>query len=234
MKTAIIIPTYNERSNIDRLVRRITAAYPHAQILIVDDNSPDGTGDIAEQISINNKNMHVIHQPKKNGLGTALKVGFQWALARDIDYIVQMDADFSHDPADILRILDVVKSGPGFVIGSRYKNGLRVVGRSLFRNGLSYLANYYARIILGLPIYDLTSGFRCIQSRVLKEIDLSRAFSEGYAFQIEMAYRCYQRGCFITELPIVFTERKKGKSKLSLLIIIEGLITVIRLRFFGT
>ena len=233
MKILIIIPTYNECDNIGRLVKEISALNSQLQILIIDDNSPDGTGKIAEQMAQKNSNIYVMHRPKKMGLGSALKDGFKWALAQNFDYIFQMDADFSHNPIDILKILDEAISGTELVIGSRYKDGLRVKDRSIFRTGISYLANLYIRTILGLNIYDATSGFRCFHRSVLKGVDLSKLISKNYAFQVEMTYACYKKECRIKEVPIVFTERKKGNSKFSIGIVIEAFYTVLRLRFFS-
>lgn len=233
MKILIIIPTYNERQNIEKLVKEILILHPQAQILIVDDNSPDGTSEIAEKMAKKYENIHVMHRLEKFGLGNAFKDGYKWALARNFDYILQMDADFSHNPTEISQILNEIKFGAELVIGSRYKDGFRVKGRSIFRMGLSYCANLYARVVLGFNIYDATSGFRCFRGNILKEIDSSMLLSEGYAFQIEMTYICYKKGYCIKEVPILFTGRKEGSSKFNLKIIVEAFFTVLRLKFLG-
>jgi dolichol-phosphate mannosyltransferase len=232
MKTLIIIPTYNERQNIEKLVKEILIFYPEAQILVVDDNSPDGTSKIVEQMARKYENIHLMLRLEKFGLGNALKDGYQWALARNFDCILQMDADFSHNPAEISQILNEIKSGAELVIGSRYKDGFRVKGRSIFRMGVSYFANLYTKAVLGFNIYDATSGFRCFRGSILKDIDLSLLLSEGYAFQIEMTYMCYKKGYCIKEIPILFNRRKEGNSKFNLKIIVEAFFTVLRLRFF--
>ena len=231
MKTLIIIPTYNECQNIERLVKEILILYPQVEILIIDDSSFDGTSEIADRITRECENIHVLHRLDKFGLGNALKHGYKWALARDFDFLLQMDADFSHNPAEISQILNEARLGAELVIGSRYKNGFRFKGWSIFRMALSYLANLYARTLLGFNIYDATSGFRCFRTNILKEIDLSLLFSQGYAFQIEMTYVCCKKGFSIKEVPIIFTKREKGKSKINLKIIIEAFFTVLRLRF---
>lgn len=230
MKTLVIIPTYNECYNIARLVKEISALHPQIQILIIDDNSPDGTGELAECLSQVYQNVHVIHRPQKLGLASAYKDGFRWALKGDFDYIFQMDADFSHCPMDMPKLLEKAKSSAELIIGSRYKNGLRVEGWSVFRLALSYLANFYARILLGVKVYDLTSGFRCFRADILRALDLSIICSEGYAFQIEMVYIYWKKGYRIEEIPITFIERETGRSKFSLKIIIEAFFTVLKLR----
>jgi len=232
MKAVVIIPTYNEGRNIKSLVKEILTLYPGIQILIIDDNSPDGTGVLADSLSKEQEGVYVIHRPKKLGLGSAYKEGFDWAIKKSFDYILQMDADFSHRPIDIFGILKEAESGADLVIGSRYKDGLRVKGWSIFRIYLSYFANLYVRIILGVKIYDMTSGFRCFRADTLRKIDLSLIRSEGYAFQIEMVYLYCQKGFIIKESPIVFIERKSGKSKFNIKIIIEAFLVVLKLRFF--
>jgi len=230
-KIAVIIPTYNEYDNIAYLIQKINTLLPRIHILIIDDNSPDGTGIIAQRLSEMSSTVDVIHRVKKLGLASAYKEGFIWALARDFDYIIQMDADFSHRPEDILRLLEAIQCSADLVIGSRYKKGLRVKGWAIFRILLSYSANVYSRVILKTSIWDMTSGFRCYRAGILKTIDLSMIHSEGYAFQIEMAYLFHQNKFVIEEIPIVFIERKKGKTKLDLIIIVEAFLTVLRLRW---
>jgi len=229
MKVAIIIPTYNERDNIQELIKEIFKIHPQIEILIVDDNSPDGTGEVAEKLSREHKNTHVIHRPKKLGLSSAYTRGFRWALEGGFDYIFQMDADFAHRPMYISEMLEMAKAGADLVIGSRYKGGLRVKGWSFLRLSLSYIANCYARMALGLKIYDITSGFRCFNVDTLRMIDFSSIHSKGYAFQIEMVYLYWKKGYLIEESPITFFERKTGKSKLSIKQIIETFFTVMKL-----
>jgi dolichol-phosphate mannosyltransferase len=231
MKAIVIIPTYNERSNIEKLIKEIFAIIPGIQILVVDDNSPDGTGELVEHLSQVYKTLHIIHRSGKLGLASAYKEGFAWALGRNFDYIFQMDADLSHRPSDMVEMLEKAKSSADLVIGSRYKNELRVEGWSIFRIGLSYLANFYARAILGTKIYDMTSGFRCFRMETLRKIDFSKICSEGYAFQIEMAYLCWKKKYRIDECPIVFIERASGRSKLNMKIIFEAFLTVLRMRW---
>lgn len=234
MKIVVIIPTYNERSNISALIKEIFVIYPEIQILIVDDNSPDGTGELVGCLSQEYGNVHVIHRARKMGLASAYREGFEWALERNFEYIFQMDADFSHSPADMQKILEKAETTADLVIGSRYKGGLRIKGWSIFRIGLSYLANFYARIILGLNIYDVTSGFRCFRADILRKFDLSMIRSEGYAFQIEMVYLYSKKNYRVEESNIIFVERKKGKSKFSLKIIIEAFFTVLRIKLWNS
>jgi dolichol-phosphate mannosyltransferase len=231
MNNLIIIPTYNERQNIQRLVEQILALLPQVNILIIDDNSSDGTGQIIQAITKKCVNVQVLARAEKLGLGDALKAGYQAALKGNFDCILQIDADFSHNPQEISTLFNEAESGVGLVIGSRYKNGLRVQGWSLFRISLSYLGNLYSRAILGFNICDATSGFRCFRAEVLKGIDLDRVLAKGYAFQIEMTYLCYLKGYSIREVPIHFMRRSRGVSKLNFKIILEAFFTVLRLKF---
>ena len=231
MKAIVIIPTYNERSNIEKLIKEIFAIIPGIQILVVDDNSPDGTGELVEHLSQVYKTLHIIHRSGKLGLASAYKEGFAWALGRNFDYIFQMDADLSHRPSDMVEMLEKAKSSADLVICSRYKDRLGIQGWSIFRIGLSYLANFYARAVLGTKIYDMTSGFRCFRMETLRKIDFSKICSEGYAFQIEMAYLCWKKKYRIDECPIVFIERVSGRSKLNMKIIFEAFLTVLRVRW---
>jgi dolichol-phosphate mannosyltransferase len=231
MKSVIIIPTYNESQNIEKLVEEILILYPQISILIIDDNSTDGTGQIIREMAQRYGHIQVTHRPVKLGLGEALKAGYKLALEGNFDYVLQMDADFSHAPAEISKLINQAESGAGMVIGSRYRGGLRVRGWSFFRICLSFLGNLYTRVVLGFNIYDATSGFRCFRAEVLRGIDLDQAQAKGYAFQIEIAYLCYLKGYSIIEVPIHFARRKKGNSKLNFGIILEGLFTVLRLRF---
>jgi len=231
MQNITIIPTYNERDNIKKLIQDVLALFPDMQLLVVDDNSPDGTGTLVEQLSRLHKTLHLIRRSKKLGLASAYKEGFQWALERNFDYIFQMDADLSHRPSDMVEMLEKAKSSADLVIGSRYKDRLGIQGWSIFRIGLSYLANFYARAVLGTKIYDMTSGFRCFRMETLRKIDFSKICSEGYAFQIEMAYLCWKKKYRIDECPIVFIERASGRSKLNMKIIFEAFLTVLRMRW---
>ncbi|MGE5197831.1 MAG: polyprenol monophosphomannose synthase [Deltaproteobacteria bacterium] len=231
-KTLVVIPTYNEKNNIELLVNDIFAVCPGTQILIVDDNSPDGTGSLAESLSRKYPYLHVIRRNAKSGLGSAYKEGFRWALPMNFNYIFQMDADLSHDPSDMTRMMEKINSGADLVIGSRYLDGVRVKGRSLFRMWLSRVANWHIRTILGTGIHDMTSGFRCFRACTLKNINFDTIRAEGYAFQIEMAYLYLKKGFKVEESHIIFTEREKGKSKFSIKIAIEAFFTVLRIKFF--
>ncbi len=230
MKSLVIVPTYNERENIRDLVRAIFQSADNVNVLIVDDNSPDGTGIIADEMAQEDDRVHVIHRPGKLGLGTAYVTGFKWALERDYDAVVQMDADFSHDPGDIPRLLKTAEEYD-LVIGSRYTNGISVVNWPLERLILSYFANIYARKVTGVPIRDLTGGFKCIKRDVLETIDLDNIKSDGYAFQIEINFLAWKHGFKIKEIPIIFVERRAGASKMSKKIVWEAFWLVWKLRF---
>ncbi len=229
MRTLVVIPTYNEKDNIESLIREIHRHVPEADILIVDDNSPDGTWKLVEEISRRDPRVHLIKRPGKMGLGTAYVEGFKWALERGYDVIVQMDADFSHSPEDIPRLLEEIRRGADFVVGSRYKSGVNVVNWPLKRLMISYFANVYARFMTGVPIRDLTGGFKAWRREVLESIDLDNIRSNGYSFQIEMNFKAYRRGFRPSEIPIIFYERRSGKSKFSRGIILEAALMVVRL-----
>lgn len=233
MDALVILPTYNEAKNLEKLIPRILEKNVH--LLFVDDNSSDGTVEkIQEWMKINDR-VNLIQRPAKLGLGTAYLEGFKWALKRDYRYIFEMDADLSHDPADIPKFIEKCEEGYDLVIGSRYTRGtISVVGWDFRRLLLSKFANKYATTILGLRfLTDVTSGYRCYRRRVLENIDLDRIKSNGYAFQIEMAYRTYQKGFRIGEIPIIFYERNSGSSKMSKKIIREAALMVWRLRLGG-
>jgi len=225
----VVIPTYNERDNIERLVGDIMALDVDAGILIVDDNSPDGTGDIAEEIAKRHKNVHVLHREGKQGLGSAYRAGFKYALGTEAEYIVQMDADFSHDPAKIMDFLSRAKEAD-VVVGSRYLNGVSVVNWPIRRLMLSYFANMYTRVITGLKITDCTGGFKCFNRKVLEAIGLDSIRSDGYSFQIEMNHRAAELGFNVAEIPIIFIDRHAGSSKMSKKIVREAVLMVWRLR----
>jgi len=236
MKPIAISPTYNEKKNIEELIQRVLASYDNIEILIVDDNSPDGTADLVKSLMKNNPNIHILERSAKLGLGTAYCAGFKWALEKDYDRIVQIDADMSHNPDDIATLL-VESQTSDVVIGSRYINGVNVVNWPLRRLILSYAANLYAQIITGFPIKDATGGFKCFRSRVLESIDLSKITSEGYSFQIEMNFISWVRGFAIKEVPIIFSDRTVGESKMSRGIIFEAIymVPLLKLRkIFGS
>ena len=228
--TLVIIPTYNERENIRAIAMAVFCAVPEAHILFVDDNSPDGTGDIADVMAADDPRVHVLHREDKNGLGRAYIAGFQWALEREYEFIFEMDADFSHNPSDIPR-LRVAAEGAGVVLGSRYINGIRVINWPLARLFLSRGAGLYVRLITGMPFTDPTSGFKCFRRCVLEAIRLDEIVSNGYSFQIEMTHTAWRVGCRIVEAPIVFEERRSGVSKMSKRIIFEALWMVWKLAF---
>ena len=228
MKPLVISPTYNEKRNIKELIARISQLNCVLDILIIDDNSPDGTGEIVKKLMETNDRIYLIERKGKLGLGTAYCRGFQWALERDYDPIIQMDADLSHNPDDIPRLIDASESCDS-VIGSRYIEGVNVVNWPMRRLLLSYFANWYARVVIRLPIMDLTGGFKCIRRRVLKEIDFSKIRSEGYSFQIEMNFLAWIKGFKLTEIPIVFTDRTVGESKMHRGIVFEAIWMVPKL-----
>ena len=227
MNALIIIPTYNENQNISILIDKIRKldSLIDLEILVIDDGSPDGTANSVKEIQKNDSKLHLINREKKLGLGSAYCLGFNWAIKNNFDFIVQMDADLSHNPNDILRLLSKINDND-VVIGSRYKTGVNVVNWPLRRLILSYLANIYARIITGLKVYDLTSGFKCIKTEVLREINIDKIKSEGYSFQIEVNCLCYNKNYKISEVPIIFYDRTIGKSKMSKKIIFEAIIRV--------
>lgn len=228
MKIGFIIPTYNERENIVDLTHQLLALPLNGQVIIVDDNSPDGTGQQAEEMKANNNRLHVIHRPKKLGLGTAHIAGIKYALAHEAEYILTMDADFSHHPKYIPAVVELAQSHH-VAIGSRYLPGGGVENWGLHRRILSAGANQFARLVLGLKIHDCTAGFRCYRREVLLNIDLDHIFSDGYSFLLEMAYKCQQLGCSFGETPITFANRTRGTSKISQREIFKAMYTVLRL-----
>jgi dolichol-phosphate mannosyltransferase len=229
LKSVVVIPTYNERDNIQRLVSSVLDQSEDIHLLIVDDNSPDGTGVIADQIAASEKRVSVLHRPGKLGLGSAYRQGFKIALENGADCVVEMDADFSHDPSALPGFFSMMSSYD-VVIGSRYLNGISVVNWPLRRLMLSYFASVYTRFITGLKISDCTSGFKCFKRKVLEVIDLDEVKSDGYSFQIEMNYRCMEKGFRIGELPIIFIDRHAGTSKMSKKIVREAVIMVWKLK----
>jgi len=232
-RALVIVPTYNERENIARIIDAVLAQDERLEILVVDDGSPDGTGDIVDRIALANPRVHAKHRPKKMGLGTAYLAGFEWALEKGYDFIFEMDADFSHDPAHLPQFLEAIQDAD-LVLGSRYRNGkVTVVNWPIARLLLSYYANIYARAVTGLPLFDATGGFKCFRRKVLQAIDLKDVRSNGYSFQIEMSFRAWRKGFRIVEIPIVFVDRTEGQSKMSKRIVREAIWMVWRLRWWA-
>lgn len=229
MKAVVVIPTYNERDNIEQLTSQVLSQDPGINVLIVDDNSPDGTGELSDRMAAENDRVSVLHRRGKLGLGSAYREGFQRALEMGADYVVEMDADFSHDPAILPRFFEKMTECD-LVIGSRYLNGVSVVNWPLRRLMLSYFASVYTRLITGLRISDCTSGFKCFRRQVLEAIDMSRIRSDGYSFQIEMNFRCAEQGFRIGEVPIIFIDRHAGSSKMSRKIVREAVVMVWKLK----
>jgi len=232
-RALVVVPTYNEAGNVPSLIPQVLAQDPRLEILVVDDNSPDGTGRIADALAAKEPRVHVLHREGKLGLGTAYITGFKWALERGYDCVFEMDADFSHDPAHLKEFLKAIAQAD-LVLGSRYLNGrVTVVNWPMGRLLLSYCANIYARWFTGLRIWDLTGGFKCFRRRVLEAIDLSRVRSNGYAFQIEMSVRAWRQGFTLKEIPIVFVDRTEGQSKMNRAIVREAVWMVPRLRLMA-
>jgi len=228
-KALIITPTFNELDNIRKLIPEVLSKHDSIDVLVVDDNSPDGTGDYVEELSKNNNRVHLLRRPQKMGLGTAYIAGFKYALQNRYDYIFEMDADFSHDPKEIPNFLKAIQTYD-LVLGSRYKNGVNVINWPMSRLLLSYFANIYTRVITGLRTHDATGGFKCFRRSVLEAINLDEIKSNGYAFQIEMTFKAFKKGFNIGEIPIVFVDRVTGKSKMSKKIVREAVIMVWKLR----
>jgi dolichol-phosphate mannosyltransferase len=228
-RALVVVPTYNEAVNLPLIIPQILAQDPRLDVLIVDDNSPDGTGQVADRMAAADTRVQVLHRPGKGGLGKAYLAGFRWALERDYELVFEMDADFSHDPkflGDFLRAAE----GADLVIGSRYKTGVNVINWPISRLLLSLGANQYARWITGMDVVDSTGGFKCFHRRVLEAIDFDRVRSNGYAFQIEMSFRAWKKGFRLVEIPIVFTDRVEGQSKMNKRIVREAIWMVWWLR----
>ncbi|MBU6366259.1 MAG: polyprenol monophosphomannose synthase [Gemmatimonadetes bacterium] len=229
----VIVPTYNESENVTRIVPLILRQDPGLEVLVVDDNSPDGTGALADAMAADDPRVHVLHRAAKEGLGRAYLAGFRWALDRAYDYVFEMDCDFSHDPSHLPEFLAAIREAD-LVLGSRYRGGkVTVVNWPMSRLLLSYAANAYARLVTGLRLWDGTGGFKCFRRSVLEAIPLDRVRSNGYAFQIEMSFRAWKRGFRIAEIPIVFHDRTEGESKMSRRIIREAVWMVWRLRWWS-
>lgn len=231
MNTLIISPTYNEKKNITSLIESVFSINQDYHILIIDDNSPDGTATLVKELQLKYKNLFLEERPGKAGLGTAYKYGFNWALNRDYDNIVQIDADLSHDPKEIIEMLRLLDNHD-LVIGSRYIDGVSVVHWPIKRLLLSYGANVYARLVTGLPIKDSTGGYKAWKREVLNSIDINAVKSQGYSFQIEMNWRAWQKKFSIIEHPIIFADRTIGESKMSKKIMLEAIIVIWRMRIW--
>jgi len=232
-RALVIVPTYNERENVARIIERVLAQDPRLEILIVDDGSPDGTAAIVQEIIERDQRVHILCRPRKMGLGTAYIAGFRWALERTYDCVFEMDADFSHDPNHLPVFLAAIQDAD-LVLGSRYREGkVTVVNWPIRRLLLSYYANAYSRLVTGLKLWDATGGFKCFRRTVLEAIDLDAVKSNGYAFQIEMSFRAFKRGFRIVEIPIVFVDRTEGQSKMSKSIVREAIWMVWRLRWWS-
>jgi len=232
-RAVVIVPTYNERVNIARIIDTVLAQGEQFDVLVVDDGSPDGTGALVDTMAAENNRVFALHRPRKLGLGTAYLAGFAWALARSYAYVFEMDADFSHDPGHLPKFLEAAKDAD-LVLGSRYRHGkVTVINWPMTRLMLSYSANIYARLVTGLPLDDSTGGFKCFRRQVLEAIDLTAVKSNGYAFQIEMSFRAWKKGFRVVEIPIVFADRTEGESKMSPGIVQEAVWMVWRLRWWA-
>lgn len=231
MKRCLVaIPTYNEADNLPQLIPVVLNQGNHFHILIVDDNSPDGTAKLVKEMQKTEPRLHLIERPGKMGLGTAYVAGFKYAIANTFDYVFEMDADLSHDPAELPKLLEKAEEYD-LVIGSRYISGVNVVNWPMRRLLLSYFANLYTRVITGMPVHDATGGYKCFKRKVLESIDLDAIHSNGYAFQIEMNFKTWRKGFRILEIPIVFVDRRIGVSKMSKHIVYEAVWMVWRLKF---
>ena len=232
-RALVIIPTYNERENLPNIVPLVLEQDPRLEVLVVDDNSPDGTGDLADALAGASPRVHVVHRAAKQGLGTAYRAGFRWAIENGYDYVFEMDADFSHDPRHLPKFLEEIQDAD-LVIGSRYLNGrVTVVNWPMPRLALSYCANVYARWVTGLKLWDSTGGYKCYRRRVLEGINLEQVRSNGYSFQIETSFRAWKRGFRIKEITITFSDRNVGRSKMSGGIVREAVWMVWRLRLWA-
>jgi dolichol-phosphate mannosyltransferase len=227
-KTVVVVPTYNERENLSPLAQRLMSLKTPVDLLVVDDNSPDGTGKIADELAAANPAIQVLHRKEKNGLGRAYIAGFQWALARHYEFLFELDGDFSHNPDDIPMFLEAIKNAD-LVLGSRYMNGIRIINWPLSRLMLSKGAAKYVKIVTGMPFTDPTGGYKCFRRSALESIRLEEINSNGYSFQIEMTHRLWRQGGRIVEVPIIFTDRFQGRSKMSGHIVREAFLMVWRL-----
>jgi dolichol-phosphate mannosyltransferase len=230
MRATICLPTYNERENVERMVRALVAT--GARVLVIDDGSPDGTGEIADRLAAELDYVDVLHRERKEGLGPAYLAGFRRALADGAELILELDCDFSHDPADVPRLIAAAEEGADLVLGSRYVKGGSVGDWGLVRRGVSKGGSLYARLLLSAPVHDLTGGFKCFRRTVLEAIDLDAVHAKGYAFQIELTYRALRKGFRVVEVPIRFVDRTHGGSKMSRTIVLEAVwkVPLLRLR----
>ena len=229
-KAVVIIPTYNEISNIEKMLETLDKTHPLLNVLIIDDGSPDGTAQVIKNYQLKKKNLHLLERKGKLGLGTAYIMGFKWALQKEFQAVITMDCDFSHEPEAIPTFTDKI-GHYDLVIGSRYTGGIRIMNWPMQRLLLSYFASIYARMITGIPFFDSTGGFNCYSRKALSSLNLDKIFSIGYAFQIELKYKIWSQGLPCVEVPITFFERTVGNSKMSRKIIVEAVINVFRLRF---
>jgi dolichol-phosphate mannosyltransferase len=228
-KTLVIVPTYNEKENLPSIVERVLR-HPGVELLVVDGNSPDGTGKIADSMATENPRVHVLHEAGKNGIGRAYCAGFKWALQRDYEFIFEMDGDISHNPDDIPAFLAAAQNAD-LVLGSRYKDGIRVINWPLRRLMLSMGAGKYVRLVTGMPMTDPTGGYKCFRRHALQSVDLDAVLSDGYSFQIEMTHKLWREGMRIVEVPIIFRDRIQGSSKMNRRIVFEAFWMVWRLWF---
>lgn len=231
-KSLVIIPTYNESDNVEQMLATLNRLYPELSVLIIEDGSPDGTAAIVKRFQANHPNVHMIERQGKLGLGTAYITGFKWALEKGYEFVFEMDCDFSHDPKDVAALLNAAQNCD-LAIGSRYIGGIRILNWPMKRLLLSYFASIYTQIITGMKIQDATGGFKCFRASTLRQIDLNKIFSNGYSFQIELNYKTWKKGLKLQEVPITFSERREGQSKMSRKIIWEAVWAVWRLRLFA-
>ncbi len=228
-QTLIIIPTYNEKENVEKMLKTVFDLYPEISVLIIDDGSPDGTASLVKNKQSEYKNLNIIERTGKLGLGTAYLTGFKWALERHYNFVFEMDCDFSHDPKDVKRLLEAAQEND-LIIGSRYIDGIRIVNWPFKRLLLSYFASIYIRLVTGMKIIDVTGGFKCFTRKALESLEFSKVFSMGYIFQTELNYKIWSKGLKIKEVPIIFYERREGVSKMGGSIIFEAFFNVLKLR----
>ncbi len=227
----VCIPTYNERENVEAITQAVLLADSRVDVLVVDDNSPDGTGQLADRLSSMQSRIQVLHRERKQGLGRAYLAAFEWALRRGYSYVLEMDADFSHHPKYLPQLIDAAEGGTDLVLGSRYVAGGGTVNWGFLRRKISQGGSWYARAILGIAVQDLTGGFKCFRRQVLETIDLPSVSSTGYGFQIELTYRALRKGFVVKEVPIVFEDRRVGQSKMDRKIFLEALAMVWKMKF---
>ncbi|MBI1183415.1 glycosyltransferase [bacterium] len=232
-KSIVLIPTYNEKENIEKMVRTVMDLPIAFEVLIIDDSSPDGTGEIVKGLQQEYNRLHLLSRKGKEGLGKAYIAGFEWALARDYDLVFEMDCDFSHNPQDLVKLHEACENGADVAIGSRYVTGVNVANWPISRVLLSYFASSYVRRVMGMPIKDSTAGFVCYKREVLETIKLDKIKFKGYAFQIEMKFNAWKYGFDIREVPIIFTDRSEGQSKMSKGIVREAFFGVIELKIWS-